>query len=417
MALIKCPECGHDISDKAISCPNCGYPMNTPSSQKPRVRNGKPMKLPNGYGSIHQLKGRRKNPWRVRKTNGWILDPVTGKSKQSYINIGYYPTRQEAMQALAEYNANPYDITKSITLKELFEKWTSSYFKNKSDSFKRTILSAWSYCSSIYNMKVPDIRARHIKGCIENGYRIEDKGKNKGQKKYASANTKSKIKSMFNLMLDYALEYELVDKNYARTFELSKDVTKERKSNMRGHIIFTEQEIKTLWDNVDIVRYVDWLLIQCYMGWRPQELATLQLKDVHLDKWYIQAGMKTDAGKQRKVPIHSKIQPLVQKNYDFAVSIGSEFLLNDKGKARSNSWKMTYDKYSNRFKKVVTELHLNPEHRPHDPRNTFSTRCKKAGVDEYSLKKMMGHNIKDITESTYTERDLEWLRRDLEKMQ
>ena len=108
---------------------------------------------------------------------------------------------------------------------------------------------------------------------------------------------------------------------------------------------------------------------------------------------------------------------MVQKNYDFAVSIGSEFLLNDKGKARSNSWKMTYDKYSNRFKKVVTELHLNPEHRPHDPRNTFSTRCKKAGVDEYSLKKMMGHNIKDITESTYTERDLEWLRRDLEKMQ
>ena len=25
MALIKCPECGSDISDKATSCPNCGY--------------------------------------------------------------------------------------------------------------------------------------------------------------------------------------------------------------------------------------------------------------------------------------------------------------------------------------------------------------------------------------------------------
>lgn len=24
MALIKCPECGKEISDKAISCPNCG---------------------------------------------------------------------------------------------------------------------------------------------------------------------------------------------------------------------------------------------------------------------------------------------------------------------------------------------------------------------------------------------------------
>lgn len=27
MALIKCPECGKEISDKAKSCPNCGNPM------------------------------------------------------------------------------------------------------------------------------------------------------------------------------------------------------------------------------------------------------------------------------------------------------------------------------------------------------------------------------------------------------
>lgn len=31
MALINCPECNKEISDKAISCPNCGYPLN----QKP----------------------------------------------------------------------------------------------------------------------------------------------------------------------------------------------------------------------------------------------------------------------------------------------------------------------------------------------------------------------------------------------
>lgn len=27
MALIKCPECGKDVSDKAKSCPVCGYPI------------------------------------------------------------------------------------------------------------------------------------------------------------------------------------------------------------------------------------------------------------------------------------------------------------------------------------------------------------------------------------------------------
>lgn len=28
MSMIKCPECGKEISDKAISCPNCGCPSN-----------------------------------------------------------------------------------------------------------------------------------------------------------------------------------------------------------------------------------------------------------------------------------------------------------------------------------------------------------------------------------------------------
>lgn len=29
MALIKCPECGKEISDKASSCLSCGYPINS----------------------------------------------------------------------------------------------------------------------------------------------------------------------------------------------------------------------------------------------------------------------------------------------------------------------------------------------------------------------------------------------------
>lgn len=32
MALIKCPECGKNISDKATICPNCGCPMESESN-------------------------------------------------------------------------------------------------------------------------------------------------------------------------------------------------------------------------------------------------------------------------------------------------------------------------------------------------------------------------------------------------
>lgn len=30
MALIKCPECGKEVSDSALICPQCGYPIKTP---------------------------------------------------------------------------------------------------------------------------------------------------------------------------------------------------------------------------------------------------------------------------------------------------------------------------------------------------------------------------------------------------
>lgn len=37
--------------------------------------------------------------------------------------------------------------------------------------------------------------------------------------------------------------------------------------------------------------------------------------------------MKTEAGKQRIVPIHPRILKFVERNYKFAISINSEYLL------------------------------------------------------------------------------------------
>ena len=415
MALIKCPECELQVSDKALSCPHCGYPLKG-SAEPKRRSTPKRMRLPNGFGSITELKGRNlRNPFWVRICVG--KTPYGRPILKSLKPKSMFRTYNDAYQALVEYNKNPYDLDNDMTVQELYDKWTDQYFQECSDAYQRSVTSVWSYCSSIYGMRAKDVRARHLKGCMEDGYRIEYRGKHKGEKIYASAGVKSRMKSVFNLMFDYALEYEIVDRNYARTFEISDDISKEIESNKKDHITFTDDEMKILWDNVGKVKYVDWILMQCYMGWRPQELATLRLDEINLDEWYMQAGMKTDAGKQRIVPIHTKVRGLLKTNYDFAVSIGSEYLLNDKGQTHSGSWKLTYDKYANRFKKAIKELNLNPDHRPHDPRKTFITRCKKAKVDEYALKEMVGHSIKDITESTYTVRDVEWLREDLEKMQ
>lgn len=185
-------------------------------------------------------------------------------------------------------------------------------------------------------------------------------------------------------MLDYALEYEIVDRNYARTFNLSDDIIKEKAEAKRQHIPFTDREMEILWANVDKVLYVDVVLIQCYSGWRPQELGLIEMDRVDLDNWEFTGGIKTDAGIDRLVPIHPRIRELVKQKYDEAIRLGSDYLINCIDSQRKNDIKMTYDKYNYRFERIRDTLKLNPEHRPHDPRKHFSTMAKKYKVGKLS---------------------------------
>ena len=410
--IIKCSECGLQVSDKALSCPHCGFVMN-PAAKPRRARINKRRRLPNGFGQISEIKGHNlRKPFRAMVTVGKnsVGKPICKPLKPD----SYFETYNDAYSALVNYNKNPYDLEPAITVMQLYEKWSEEYFKTlKCKSSERTVTSAWAYCSSLYDMRVSDVRARHIKGCMDDGVAII-----KNETHHPSNGVKSRIKSLFNLMLDYALEYEIVDRNYARTFNASDEIIRDSKTAKRGHIQFTDEEIQKLWDNVDTVgTYVDVVLIQCYSGWRPQELGLIRLEDVDLENGYFKGGMKTEAGTDRIVPIHSKIYDLVQRRYEEAKELGSEYLINctDTHTHRS-SLSFTYDKYQQRFVKIKNELHLNPQHRAHDPRIHFATMAKKYKVDEYALKYMIGHAITDITEKVYTRREPEWLKEEIEKI-
>ena len=409
--LVKCPECELQVSDKAPACPHCGYPMQPTVKRKPRAKNNKRRRLPNGFGQISEIKNRNlRNPFRAMVTVGKTPDgkPISKPLKPE----SYFPTYNDAYAALVEYNKNPYDLEPSITVKELYDKWSEEYFKTlKAEGSIRGVESAWAYCSAVYGMRVMDVRARHIKGCMEEG-----KATVRGKEQHPSASMKNKIKSLFNLMLDYALEYELVDRNYSRTFNLTEETIKEIQTVKQEHIPFSEEEMERLWAHVDDKRFVDVMLIQCYSGWRPQELGLLELENVDLENWTFQGGMKTDAGMDRVVPIHSKIRPLVERKHKEALSIGSKYLFNCTDGRSGKPTMMTYQRYQKGFGMVRDELKLNPEHRPHDGRKHFVTAAKKAGVDEYAIKYMVGHKISDITEKVYTQREFEWLKTEIEKI-
>lgn len=268
----------------------------------------------NGTGNITKIKG-RKSQYRVRVTVGCYYDEETGKMKQELKTLGYFKTKAEAEKALVEYNESPYDLSlKVITFKDLYEKWSDAYFSKLSgDSSIRTITSAYEYCRKLDNMKLKDIGTGHLKDCMETGYVIVKTGKNKGKKRYASDNTKCRMKSMFNLMFDYAYERNLVRDNVARKFKVN-EYRHNAEISRKIKEPFTEDEIELIWKYVDEIPFADIVLIGIYTGFRPSELADLRVENVFLDENMIIGGMKTVAGTDRKVPIHPRIKPLVERD-------------------------------------------------------------------------------------------------------
>ena len=161
-----------------------------------------------------------------------------------------------------------------------------------------------------------------------------------------------------------------------------------------------------------IFLFADMVMIGIYTGFRPQELAILKIEDVDLEQQTITGGLKTDAGKNRIVPIHPVILELVKQNYQKAKAMNSDHLFNDESGQQGTF--LTYDKYRGRFNKVMKRVNMN--HKPHDTRHTFITNAKAVNMNEYILKLIVGHAIDDITEKTYTHRTIEDLHREIQKI-
>lgn len=351
------------------------------------------MKMANGMGSVYKLSGKRRNPWIARKTKGWDLDEATGKAKQLYITIGYFPTRQEALTALVNYNNNPYDIeANTITFEEVYERWSAAHFQTIVPSAQRTWVSAFNHSKPLHKMRMRDIRANHLEGAIKDA-KVGD-------------STKQRMKSLYNLMYKYSLKYEIVDKDYAA---LCDNVKRGKPTIVR--VPYTDLEIAALWENITFP-FVDMVLIGIYSGWRPQELSILQIADIDLETWTYYGGLKTDAGRNRCVPIHPLVRDLVKSNYEKAVAMGSAYLFNDENGQQGTH--LTYDKYRGRFNKINKRLGMS--HRPHDTRHTFITKAKDVDVNEYILKLMVGHAIEDVTEKVYTHRTMQQLQEEIAKI-
>lgn len=398
--LIKCKECGLQVSDKAVSCPHCGYPLKEAPQKYAIVKRAKRKRLPNGFGQISEIRGRNlKNRYRAMITEGYTEEgrPICKTLKPK----AYFATYNEAYEALIKYNQKPYSLGSDITVKQLYDLWFKKY-KNSGlkDGTIASTASAFKLCEPLYEYHINALEPFLIKDILE---------------KIDKRTMIPRAKLVMSMMLDYAVENGLLSSNPTKQFKFSRLEAKKYNKVARAHQDYADDEMDIFWENVDYSITIQMIIVQAYMGWRPQELCKIKTRNVDLKKGFIIGGMKTEAGTDRAVPIHSRILNIIRKQYDCAISSGSEYFfyaIDDSGRPRE----ITYLQYSTDYGRILKYLGVSLSHRPHDGRVHFITVCKKYHIDEYAIKYIVGHRISDITESVYTKRGIDWLKVEIEKI-
>jgi integrase len=316
----------------------------------------------NGDGSIFKLSGKRRRPYAVRVTIGW-----TNEGKQEYRYIGYYEKLTQAKEALRKYLTDPTDvIVKEVTLKYVFD----SMIENS--GFSEGTIKQYRYgfnrLKPLHNKKFNLITLVELENLFKN----------------EKPSTQSVMKRTLTNCYQYGMKHDYVKKNLSEFIKIDTVAPDDK----RNKTPFTASEIKSLWNTLGTKEFDDIPLILLYTGMRISEIMAVENKNVNLHEKYIDIKeSKTTAG-VRRLPLHEKIIPLITARYDE----NNRYLITTKKTKR----KMSYVNY-------LTNFWYCQPHTIHETRHTFITGLNKAGVDDLTIKRIVGHANKDVTEN-YTHR-------------
>lgn len=367
-------------------------------------------KLPNGWGSIKYLGANRRNPYAVHPpTKEFTLTGIPKTPKALcyvddwykaftvltwYHNGEYYPGREQELSndadelkkqisgVLTKYNQTKREIADNKTFTDVFndfykDKYGKEYALEHTTrtASERSTRTAYKKCAALYQQSFRLLTTNDLQEVVDDC-----------KLKHSSLEL---IVSLFHQMYHYAVANDLCDKDYSKYVKI-----KIADDDEHGEP-FTDADLRKLWEHSSDST-VSMILIMCYSGFRISEYIGLNI-DLMNDLFI--GGIKTDAGRNRIVPIHSVIKPLVMK--------------------RLNLMDMDLitapQKFRNEMYKKLDELGID-RHTPHDCRHTFSYLCNKYHVNEIDKKLMMGHSFQDVTNKVYLHRNPEDLKIEIEKI-
>lgn len=310
----------------------------------------------------------------------------------------------ESKEALCEYCQQVLEDMDKIKRGELlyrknkekglptFEEVYASFYEHKygkhaqrklTIASRRATDSAYKRFAPFYNKTLDEITVDDLQGMIN---RVADEGFSKA--------TLSRVVTLAHQIWKYAYPRGWCNKETGRYVEMPAAKEEEH------HQDFTDEELKNLWEKKDdpIVKNI---LVMCYSGFRVNEYIAENFQ-VNFEEGFFQGGFKTEAGKDRIVPIHSAIKPLV-------LGMDGVFFCG-----------MSSGHFRLEMEEKLREIGIDGGeryHTPHSCRHTFSRLCESFSVNEADRKRMLGHSLRnDVTNGVYGHRTVKELSVQLEKI-
>ena len=362
-------------------------------------------KRANGKGTVAFLGKGRNKPYAARITIGKDI-----KGRSIYYDINTFETELEALVCLENYHAQPY----SLYIKE--NKYNKIYtfpkvpypivpvqnpHKNIIEKVKKDNYTFKQLFENFKNAKLPtseeiklekETRIKPIGNYAYNYSDFQQFLDNCGKK----FETLRIMKNLYIKLDEYAFQEDLINKCYAQYITISKSSS--LPSDKKERTPYTYKQIQYLWsikpENYKEEFVKDILLLTIYTGCRANELLFVYTKNIHLNDNYFVGGIKTAAGINREIPIHSDIKNIFLKYYNPK----SEFLFMMPNGNRSN-----YGYYLYHYKENFINKHKFLEHHTaHDGRHTLRTELEKLNIKQVIINSIIGHSNDNVGLDIYT---------------
>lgn len=336
---------------------------------------------PNGAGTAYK----RGKTWTARVVIGWKTAD-DGHAIPIYRTRGGFQTKRDAL-AHCETLRNAPKTAPKLSMQEIYDLWLPTHEGRVGRSTMDCYKAAWKYFQPLHPLPFADIDLDDLQECVDDCP--------KGRR------TKENMKALAGLLMKYAIPRHQTDMNYAEFIHTGNDAKGTRPA-------FTREQINLIRAQVGITPHAEDVLCLIYTGMRPSELFALAKADYKDGILY--GGAKTEAGKDRAIPVAHGIKPIIEQR----VTNGHGFLF-PKDDGSQMSAKYFRDNY---FYPVLAAAGIQPIPTPDHPahfvpyscRHTFANLLKDASGSDKDKASLIGHEDYKTTKRIYQSAELENLK-------